>query len=80
MPISIGSVNFHEVICDFGASINIVPKVIYKRMFDYLLLYITMCLQLTDQSLCYAKGILEDIYVRVGSSYIPVEFVVVETG
>jgi hypothetical protein len=56
-------VNFNEAICDFGASINIMSKVIYEKMFDYPLLYTTMCLQLADQSLCYAQGILEDIYV-----------------
>jgi hypothetical protein len=56
------------------------PKVIYERMFDYPLSYTTMCLQLADQSLCYAKGILEDIYVRVGSSYVPADFIVIETG
>jgi hypothetical protein len=42
--ISIGSVNFNEAICDFGASVNIMPKVIYERIFDYPLLYTTMCL------------------------------------
>jgi hypothetical protein len=26
IPISIGSVNFNEAICDFGASVNIMPK------------------------------------------------------
>jgi hypothetical protein len=36
MPISIRSVNFNEAICDFGASVNIMPKVIYERIFDYL--------------------------------------------
>jgi hypothetical protein len=56
------------------------PKVIYDKMFNYPLLYTTMCLQLADQSLCYAKGILEDICVRVGSSYVPTDFVVIETG
>jgi hypothetical protein len=35
---------------------------------------------LADQSLYYAKEILEDIYVRVGNSYVPVDFMVVETG
>jgi hypothetical protein len=80
IPISIRSVNFNEVICDFGASINIMTKVIYERMFNYPLLYTTMCLQHVDQSLYHAKGILEDICVRVGSSYVPVDFVVVETG
>jgi hypothetical protein len=54
--------------------------VIYEKMFDYPLSYTTMCLQLADQSLYYAKGILEDIYVRVGSSYVPAYFVVIETG
>jgi hypothetical protein len=51
--ISIGSVNFDEAICDFGASVNIMPKVIYEKIFDYPLLYITICLQLADQPLCY---------------------------
>ena len=39
-----------------------------------------MCLQLADQLLCYLMGILEDIYVRVGSSYVPTDFMVVDTG
>jgi hypothetical protein len=43
------------------------------------LLHTNMRLQLTDQSLCYPKGILADIYVRMGQSYVPVDFVVLET-
>jgi hypothetical protein len=39
-----------------------------------------MCLQLVDQSLCNLEGILEDVYVRVGNSYVLVDFVVVEIG
>ena len=54
---------FEEVICDLGASVNIMPKVIYEKIHGDPLLYIAMCLQLADQSLCYPKGILEDIYV-----------------
>jgi hypothetical protein len=56
------------------------PKAIYDKMFNYPLLYKTMCLQLADQSLYYTKGILEDICVRVGSSYVPTDLVVIETG
>jgi hypothetical protein len=44
IPISIGSVNFYEAIYDFGASVNIMPKVIYNKMFNYPLVYTTMCL------------------------------------
>jgi hypothetical protein len=39
-----------------------------------------MRLQLADQSLYYPKGILEDIYVQIGHSYVPVDFVVLDTG
>jgi hypothetical protein len=39
-----------------------------------------MSLQLADQTLCYPKGILEDVYVRVGHSGVPVDFVVIEIG
>jgi hypothetical protein len=44
IPISIRSMNFNEAICHFSASINIMPKVIYDKMFNYPLLYTTMCL------------------------------------
>jgi hypothetical protein len=48
IPISIRSVNFNEAIYDFGASVNIMPKMIYDKTFNYPLLYTTMCLQLAD--------------------------------
>ena len=43
------------------------------------MLYTNMDLQHADQSLCYPKGVLEDAIVRVGQSYVPVDFVVLET-
>jgi hypothetical protein len=63
IPISIGSTNFDEAIYDFGASVNIMPKVIYEKLLNIRLSHTTMCLQLVDQSLCYPMGILEEIYV-----------------
>jgi len=46
IPISIGSANFDEAICDFGASIIIMPKVIFEKLFNYTLSRTTMCLKL----------------------------------
>ena len=63
IPIAIGPHIFQEAVCDFGASVNIMPKVIYDKINEDTLLYTNMHLQLVDQSLCYPKGILEDIYV-----------------
>ena len=39
------------------------PKVIYDKINRDTLMYTNMCLQLTDQSLCYPKGVLEDAIV-----------------
>ena len=36
--------------------------------------------KLVDQSLYYPKGVLEDAIVRVGQSYAPIDFVVLEIG
>ena len=56
------------------------PKVIYEKILGDPLLYTNMCLQLVDQSLCYPKVVLEDTFIRVGQSYVPVDFVVLEIG
>jgi hypothetical protein len=79
IPIAIRAHTFEEDVCDLRASVNIMPRVIYEKIYGEPLLYTTMCLQLIDQTLCYPKGILEDVYVRVGHSGVPVDFVVVET-
>jgi hypothetical protein len=52
IPISIGCHIFPEAICDFGASVNIMPKVIHDKILGHPLLYTNMCLQLADQTLC----------------------------
>jgi hypothetical protein len=38
-----------------------------------------MHVQLADQSICRVEGIADDIYVWVGCSYVPVDFVVLDT-
>ena len=44
IPIAIGFHIFQEVVFDFGASINIMPKVIYDKINGDTLLYTNMCL------------------------------------
>ena len=42
IPIAIGPHIFQEAICDFGASVNIMPKVIYDQINGDTLLYTNM--------------------------------------
>ena len=72
--------DFLEALCDFGTSINIMPRVIYEKFFTYPLSDTTMCLQLADRTLCYPRGILKNMCVRIGTLYVPADFVVIETG
>jgi hypothetical protein len=51
------------------------PKVIYDKILGDPLLYTNMCLEFVDQTLCYPKRVLEDAIIRVGQSYVPVDFV-----
>ena len=48
IPIAIVPHIFQEVIYDFGASVNIMPKVIYDQINGDTLLYTNMRLQLAD--------------------------------
>jgi hypothetical protein len=48
IPIRIRAHTFDEAIYDLGASVNIMPKVIYEKIHGQPLLYTTMCLQLPD--------------------------------
>jgi len=79
IPISIGMLDFPEALCDFGSSVNIMPRVLYEKIFTYPLLETTMCLQLVDRTLSFPKGILKNLCVRVGTLYAPADFVVIET-
>ena len=63
IPIAIGPHIFQEVVYDFGASVNIMPKIIYDKINGDTLLYTNIHFHLADQSLCYTKGVLEDAIV-----------------
>jgi len=77
---SIDMVDFPEALCDFGSSVNIMPRVLYEKFFTYPLLETTICLQLADRILSFPKEILKNLCVRVGTLYAPADFVVIETG
>ena len=49
IPIAIGPHVFQEAVCDFGASVNVMPQVIYEKIHGDPLLYTPTRLQLADQ-------------------------------
>jgi hypothetical protein len=79
IPCSVGSFKFEKALCDLGASVSVMPKDVFEKL--RLLLEPTgMCLELGDNSIRYPLGIAEDVPVKVGHHFIPVDFVVLEMG
>jgi hypothetical protein len=79
IPCSVGSFKFEKALCDLGASVSIMPRDVFEKL--RLPLDPTgMCLELGDNSIRYPLGITEDVPVKVGHHFIPVDFVVLEMG
>jgi hypothetical protein len=60
---SIGTQHFDHVLCDLGASISIMPKVVFDKLNFTHLMPTPMHLQLAGSSVLYPEGIAEDVLV-----------------
>jgi hypothetical protein len=79
MSCSIGSFKFKKALCNLGACVSVMPRDVFEKL--RLQLEPTgMCLELGDNSIRYPLGITEDVPVKVGHHFIPVDFVVLEMG
>nr|GEZ88773.1 reverse transcriptase domain-containing protein [Tanacetum cinerariifolium] len=65
-------------LADFGASINLMPYSVWKRLSHSDLTPTCMMLELADRSITSPVGIAKDVYVKVGSFYFPADFIVVD--
>nr|GEV54903.1 reverse transcriptase domain-containing protein [Tanacetum cinerariifolium] len=65
-------------LADLGASINLMPLSIWKKLSLPDLTFTQMILELTDRSTIRPAGIAEDVFVKVGKFYFPTNFVVVD--
>ena len=70
--------HFEQCLCDLGASVNIMPKVIYEELQYPALSPTTMLVKLADLTVRYPEGIAEHIFVRVRDSFILANFVVMD--
>ena len=64
---------------DLGASVNLLPYSMYKKLGLGELKPTTITLSLADRSMKIPKGIVEDVLVKVDKFYYPVDFVILDT-
>ncbi|XP_022860338.1 uncharacterized protein LOC111380906 [Olea europaea var. sylvestris] len=78
IPCNIGGITFDRALCDLGASINLMPLSVFKKLGLGKVNPTTLTLQLADRSIIYPKGIIENVLVKVDKFIFPVDFVVLD--
>nr|XP_025661528.1 uncharacterized protein LOC112757139 [Arachis hypogaea] len=78
IPCTIGNIAIDKSLCDLGASINLMPLTMLKKMMIEELKPTRMSLQLADRSIKIPNGIVENLLVKVGNFIFPVDFVVLD--
>nr|XP_009769058.1 PREDICTED: uncharacterized protein LOC104219988 [Nicotiana sylvestris] len=75
-----GTINFDKSLCDSGASINLMPLSIYRKLENEIgeIRSTPISLQLADQTTLITKGIVEDVLVRMDNFVFPVDFIVLK--
>ncbi|XP_056688344.1 uncharacterized protein [Spinacia oleracea] len=78
IPCAIGELFIDKALCDLGASVSVIPFSIFQRLNVGELKPTQVSLQLADRSVKLPLGKVEDVPMRIGKFFIPVDFVVLE--
>ncbi|GJT93791.1 reverse transcriptase domain-containing protein, partial [Tanacetum coccineum] len=78
IPCNFPGIEVCHALADLGASINLMPLSIWKKLSLPELTPTRMTLELADRSITYPKGLAEDVFVKVGKFHFPTDFVVVD--
>ena len=65
-----------RILCNLGASINLMPLSVFKQLGVEECRPTTITLQLADKSHAYPEGKIEDVLVKVDKFIFPVDFIV----
>ena len=75
---SIGNHTIENTLLDLGASVNLLPYLVFVKLGLRELHPTPVVLQLTDRSTKISHGIVEDVLIQVNKFYFPVDFIVID--
>ncbi|XP_062085911.1 uncharacterized protein LOC133792018 [Humulus lupulus] len=78
IPCSIGGRDVGRALYDLGASINLMPMSIFKKLGIGEARPTTVTLQLADCSMAHPKGKIEDVLVQVDKFIFPADFIILD--
>ncbi|XP_015960434.2 uncharacterized protein LOC107484347 [Arachis duranensis] len=79
LPCTIGKLTITKAMCDLGASINLIPSSLVKKLHIEEVKPVQMSLELVDKSMVYPRGVIENLLVKVDSFIYPADFVVLNS-
>ncbi|XP_022877041.1 uncharacterized protein LOC111395291 [Olea europaea var. sylvestris] len=78
IPCSIGNSMFERVLCDLGASINLMPLSVFRKLGLGEARPTAISLQLADRSIKHPREIIEDVLVKVDKFILPADFLILD--
>ncbi|GAU49537.1 hypothetical protein TSUD_74160, partial [Trifolium subterraneum] len=78
IPCSIGNLHVRRALCDLGASINLMPLSMMKRIPGAVAKPTKMQLSLADRSITHPYEILQNVLVRCAEFVFPADFVILD--
>ncbi|XP_027351121.1 uncharacterized protein LOC113862214 [Abrus precatorius] len=78
LPCLIDRLIVDRALADLGASINLMPYSIFKKLGLREPRPTRMSIQLADRSIKYPRGIIEDVLVKVDKFIFPIDFVILD--
>ncbi|GKD37727.1 reverse transcriptase domain-containing protein [Tanacetum coccineum] len=78
LPCNFLGMDVCHALADLGASINLMPLSIWKKLSLPEFTPTRMTLELADRSITHPIGLAEDVYFKVGKFFFPTNFVVVD--
>ena len=79
ISVNIGGSCIEKALLDLGASVNLLPYLMYKQLGLGELKPTSITLSLVDRSIKIPKWTVEDVLIQVDKFYYPVDFVVLDT-
>jgi hypothetical protein len=78
VPCILGPFKVHHALCDWGASMNILPKMVYDCLDEYPLVPTSQWLQLADSTVVQPYGIAKNVLIEFQDSLTLVDFMIVD--
>ncbi|XP_016195548.1 uncharacterized protein LOC107636562 [Arachis ipaensis] len=80
IPCTIGTITLEKALCDLRSSINLMLLSVMKKLRIQEAQPARILLEMADKSLKRAYEVVENVFVKVEDLYLPVDFVILDTG